>query len=309
MYLRVLGSAAGGGFPQWNCCCYNCSRVRDGSFPGSARSQTQLAISADAAHWFLIQASPDLRDQISACQALHPSSATFRASPIHGVVLTSAELDAALGLLLMRESQPLAVYATASVRMLLVEENLVFGVLRRQSDQIRWQVISPDRSFELRTIQNESTGIRCTPVSTGGGYPGYVPPSRAAGLDTPSAVVGLFVEHDGKQIAFFPGAAAILPEWLDRMAACDVVFFDGTFWSDDELIRIQTGAKTARQMGHLPVADTGGSLDQLASLKGPRKIYIHINNTNPMLDEGSTEFNRIRTAGWELATDGMALTL
>lgn len=307
--MRVLGSAAGGGFPQWNCCCHNCSRVRDGSFPGSARSQTQLAISADAANWFIIQASPDLRDQIGACQALHPSSEIFRASPIQGVILTSAELDAALGLLLLRESQPLAVYATESVQKVLVEDNSVFGVLRRQHDQIRWRPIIPGSSFELRTIQNGSSGIRCTPVSTGGGYPGYVPPKRAAELDAPSAVVGLFIEHGGKQVAFFPGAATILPHWLDRMAACDVIFFDGTFWSDDELVRIQTGAKTARQMGHLPVGDTDGSLDQFSSFRAPRKIFIHINNTNPMLDEASPEYNRIRSVGWELATDGMALTL
>lgn len=309
MYLRVLGSAAGGGFPQWNCCCQNCSRVREGSFPGTARSQTQLAISADAISWFLIQASPDLRDQIGACSPLHPSDASLRASPIHGIVLTSAELDAALGLLLLRESQPMAVYATESVRRLLVEDNSVFGVLRRQPDQIRWRAVTPGSSFVLHTLQNESTEIRCTPVSTGGGFPGYVFPERSAQLDVKSAVVGLFIEHGGKQIAFFPGAATILPEWRKRMAECDVLFFDGTFWSDDELVRIQAGAKTARQMGHLPVGDKNGSLEQFSSLRVQRKVFIHINNTNPMLDEKSPEYGRIRAAGWELATDGMALTL
>lgn len=307
--MRVLGSAAGGGFPQWNCCCQNCRRVREGSFPGSARSQTQLAISADGAIWFLIQASPDLRDQIGACRALHPYGASFRGSPIHGAILTSAELDAALGLLLLRESQPLAIYATHSVRRILIEDNSFFGVLRRQPDQALWRTVSLDTPFELRTLQNESTGIRCTPVTTFGGLPGFVAPERAAMLDATHAVVGLFIEHNGKQVAFFPGAATILPEWLDRMSACDVVFFDGTFWSDDELVRMQPESKTARQMGHLPVEDGNGSLEQFSALSCPRKIFIHINNTNPMLDEDSTEYRRILAAGWELASDGMELTL
>lgn len=309
MYLRVLGSAAGGGFPQWNCCCRNCRRIREGSFPGSARSQTQLAVSADGKVWFLIQASPDLRDQIGACTALHPSDSSLRESPIHGVILTSAELDAALGLLLLRESQPMAVYATESVKKLLIEDNSVFGVLRRQPDQIRWRAVIPGSTFVLHTLQNEPTGIRCTPMTTCGGFPGYVAPKRAAKLDAIEAVVGLFIEHNGKQVAFFPGAATILPEWLERMSACDVIFFDGTFWSDDELVGMQPAGKTARQMGHLPVRDVNGSLEQFSALSGPRKVFIHINNTNPMLDEESTEYRRIRAAGWELATDGMELTL
>ena len=313
MLVRVLGSAAGGGFPQWNCSCQNCSRLRNGSFAGTARSQTQLAISADGSAWFLVNASPDLRYQIEAFPPLHPATSSPRHSPIHGILLTSAELDASLGLLLLRESQPTAVYATSGVKALLTEDNAIFGVLRRQKDQVRWHPVTPGQSFPLNTMQDLTTGISCTPISTGGGFPSYVTAERAAQLDEADGVLGLFLEHGGKQIAFFPGAAHISPEWLTRMEQCDAVFVDGTFWSDDELIRIQdsgqSSSKTARQMGHLHVGGPGGALELFAALKGPRKILIHINNTNPILDETSPEHQEMLAQGWELAFDGMELEI
>jgi len=309
MLVKVLGAAAGGGFPQWNCCCANCRRLRKREFPGKARSQTQLAISADSSEWFLINASPDLRYQIEAFPPLHPDSSCARHTPINGVVLTCAEVDAALGLLLLRESQPLNVYATAGVRKLLMEDNSLFGVLRRQTDQVRWHEAIPGTPFSLDSIQRRPAGISCTPIATHGAFPGHVPADRAKQLNGADAVIGLFIEHKGGQVAFFPGALSILPEWLERMETCDAIFFDGTFWSDDELIRIQGEGKTAREMGHLPVGDTEGSLELLSRLTGPRKIFIHINNTNPMLDESSEEHRRVLEAGWELATDGMEIQL
>jgi pyrroloquinoline quinone biosynthesis protein B len=311
MLVRVLGSAAGGGFPQWNCSCQNCIRVRNKEIPfqGTARSQAQLAISADSSVWFLVNASPDLRYQIEAYPPLIPGSSAARDTPINGVVLTCAEIDAALGLLLLRESQPLNVYATAGVRKLLVEDNSLFGVLRRQPDQVRWHDAIPDRSFSLDSIQGNPSGISCTPFSTDGAFPGHVTQERSRELDGRDSVVGLFIEHGGKRLAFFPGVQSITPELLERFEACDVLLFDGTFWSNDELIRIQGEGKTAREMGHLPVGDADGSLRQLTSLTGPRKIFIHINNTNPMLDEASDEYRRVLDAGWELAVDGMEIEL
>jgi pyrroloquinoline quinone biosynthesis protein B len=309
MLVKVLGAAAGGGFPQWNCCCANCCRIRKSEFPGKARSQTQLAVSADSSEWFLINASPDLRYQIEAFPPLHPNSSNSRHTPINGVVLTSAEVDAALGLLLLRESQPLNVYATAGVRKPLVEDNSLFGVLRRQTDQVRWHDLIPGKPFSLDTIQGRPTGISCTPISTHGAFPGHVPADRAKGLNDADAVIGLFIEHKGRQIAFFPGVLAVAPEWLERMEMCDAIFFDGTFWSNDELIRIQGEGKTAREMGHLPVGDADGTLGLFSLLTGTRKIFIHINNTNPMLDESSEEHRRVLEAGWELATDGMEIQL
>jgi pyrroloquinoline quinone biosynthesis protein B len=309
MLVRVLGAAAGGGFPQWNCSCHNCSRLRNREFPGTARSQTQLAVSADESAWFLVNASPDLRYQIEAFHSLHPGSNRPRDTPIHGVVLTCAELDAALGLLLLRESQPLNVYATAAVRKLLVEDNSVFGVLRRQPDQVRWHDAIPENPFSLDSIGGLPTGISCTPISTHGSFPGHVAPERASVLKDAEAVVGLVIEHRGKRLAFFPGVLSLSGDLLERFEDSDVLFFDGTFWSDDELIRIQGEGKTAREMGHLPVGDAEGTLQLLSSLKRPRKIFIHINNTNPMLDESSVEHRRILDAGWELATDGMEIEL
>jgi pyrroloquinoline quinone biosynthesis protein B len=309
MLVRVLGTAAGGGFPQWNCSCQNCNRLRKREFSGTARSQTQLAVSADGLMWFLVNASPDLRYQIEAFSPLHPGSNSPRDTPIHGVVLTCAELDAALGLLLLRESQPLNVYATAAVRKLLVEDNSVFGVLRRQADQVRWHDTTPEDPFSLDSIAGLPTGIRCTPIATYGSFPGHVASPRASALQSAEAVIGLFIEQNGKRLAFFPGVLSITADLLERFEESDVLFFDGTFWSDDELIRVQGEGKTARDMGHLPVGDAEGTLESLSSLKRPRKIFIHINNTNPMLDESSAEHRRVLDAGWELAADGMEIQL
>jgi pyrroloquinoline quinone biosynthesis protein B len=309
MYVKVLGAAAGGGSPQWNCSCSNCRRLREGTFPGTSRSQVQLAISADSEGWFLVNASPDLRYQIESFPALHPRDSSVRQSPINGVVLTSAELDAALGLLLLRESQPLGVYATSTVRSLLTEDNSLFGVLRREPDQVQWHTITPGQPLELVSINGRHTGIRCTPISTRGAFPAYVAPERQLQLDSAGAVIGLLIEHGSKRLAFFPVASTIRPEWPEQMEGCDAVLFDGTFWSDDELVRVRGKGKSARQMGHLPVGDPDGTLERFSSLTGPRKIFIHINNTNPMLDESSAEFARIRDYGWELASDGMQLCL
>lgn len=309
MYVEVLGAAAGGGFPQWNCSCSNCRRLRQGTFHGSARSQAQLAISADGENWILANASPDLRYQIESYSPLLPRPTSVRQSPISGVALTSAELDAALGLLLLRESQPFAVYATDSVRRILTDDNTIFRVLCRQLDQVQWRTVTLGETFELQTSGGMPTGIQCMAVPAGGAFPGYVPRERASSLTQEDAVIGLFLEHGSKQVAFFPGAASVLPGWLERMAKCDVIFFDGTFWSEDELIHVQGHGKMAREMGHSPVSGPGGTLQQFSSLNGPRKIFIHINNTNPMLDEESPEYEQVCAAGWELAFDGMQFSL
>jgi pyrroloquinoline quinone biosynthesis protein B len=268
-----------------------------------------LAISADAENWFLLNASPDLRYQIESFPSLHPHPISARHSPINGVVVTAAELDAALGLLLLRESQPLAVYTTDAVRQLLMEDNSLFGVLRREPDLVQWRTITPGKPFELKPILGPATGIRCTAVSTGGTFPRHVPLERALGLDHTGAVLGLFLEEGSKRMAFFPGAPRVAPEWLEQMADCDAIFFDGTFWSDDELIRMQGYGRTAREMGHSPVSGSDGTIEKFSILRGPRKIFIHINNTNPMLDEDSPEYQHVSASGWELAFDGMELSL
>lgn len=298
MHVRVLGAAAGGAFPQWNCSCPNCRRLRQGHLFGTARSQNQLATSVDGTSWVLLNASPDLRDQIESFPPLHPHSSSVRHSPIAAIVLLSAEVDAALGLLLLREFQPLHVYATGAVRRILMEDNSMFGVLRRVPNQVTWIDIVPGEAFVIG-----HTGIRCHPVTTENSYPGFVSAERAAQLPPQEAVIGLYLEHDGRRVAYFPGARDVSPEWIEQFHTCDAVLFDGTFWSQDELIRVHGSGKQARDMGHQPVSHTLSAMQSLNT----RKIFIHINNTNPILDEASLEHKAVRDAGWEIAYDGMDL--
>lgn len=265
---------------------------------GSPRSQNQLAISVDGVSWVLLNASPDLRYQIESFPPLHPHSSAVRHSPIAGIVLPSAEVDAALGLLLLREFQALTVYATSAVRRILTEDNSMFGVLRRVPNQVTWIDIVPGEAFVIG-----NTGIRCNPVTTESSYPGFVSAERASQFSPEEAVVGFYLEHGGRRVAFFPGARDILPEWTEQLNTCDAVFFDGTFWSEDELIRVHGSGRQARDMGHQPVSETLRALPGLNA----RKIFIHINNTNPILDEASAEQKAVREAGWDIAYDGMDL--
>ena len=312
MQIRILGSAAGGAFPQWNCACVNCRAVRAGTFKGKPRSQAQLAISVDGTSWFLLGASPDLRTQIEGTPELQPTTG-MRQSPIAGVVLASADLDHVLGLLLLRELQPLKVFATNSVLSVLREDNSFFAMLNRVPGQVAWNAVRPGEAFELSGNAALASGIVCTAISIGTRYPAYVAPARAQELPSEEAVAGLIVEtrgqdgDPGQRLAYLSAVGEIDETLLNTLAEVDILLFDGTFWSDDELIRVDSGAATARQMGHIPVGGPDGSLRQLAGLRKPRKIFIHINNTNPMLNEDGPEYRAVRDAGWEIAEDGAQL--
>jgi pyrroloquinoline quinone biosynthesis protein B len=309
MRVRILGSAAGGAFPQWNCGCSNCAALRAGTFTGKARNQTQVAISGDSTSWFLLGASPDLRSQIEATTELHPREG-LRQSPIRGAVLLNADIDHVLGLLLMRELQPLHVYATESIRRILSEDNSMFGMLRRVPDQVTWRDFTPGKAFELSGGNEKQSGIYCRAVSLASHFPAYVARQRQSGLKADEASLGLIIESpSGKRLAYMPAVPAISDKLLEEFETADVLMFDGTFWSDDELIRIQGSGQTARQMGHVPVSSADGSLAQLAQLKRPRKIYLHINNTNPMLNEAGPEYRQVREKGWEIAEDGCQFVL
>ncbi|HKX00462.1 MAG TPA: pyrroloquinoline quinone biosynthesis protein PqqB [Bryobacteraceae bacterium] len=301
MRVKILGSAAGGGFPQWNCACSNCRRIRNGTLQGFARTQAQIAISSDGQSWYLLNASPDLPKQIEAFAPLQPS-ARSRETPIAAIVLTSADLDQVLGLILLRESQPLRVYATRAIRKILVEHNIVFGMVK---DQVAWDEIAPGGAFELRSVSGENSGIKCLPFSLAGNYPYYVGRDLAATLLPEEALMGLAIsEPAGGSMVYMPAAPRIEESWIGHFERADVLLFDGTFWSDDELVRVRGGGRTARQIGHIPISGTEGSLALLAGLKRPRKIFIHVNNTNPILDEASAEYRQVREAGWEVARDG-----
>lgn len=277
---------------------------------GEARTQTQVAVSRDNQSWYLLNASPDLRAQILATPELRPGKGV-RQTPIAGIVLTSADVDHVLGLLHLREFQPLHVYATSSVRDILNEDNSIFSALQQIPDQIVWTQIRPGERFELKPAAGPGSGICCQSMATSGSYPSYVGIKRAAKCAANEAVLGLIIEdHSGGQrILYLPGLAEIDDSWLPQFDECDLILIDGTFWADDELVKIRGGSRTSRQMGHVPLSGRGGSLERLASLKRPRKIFIHMNNTNPILDEDSPEYREVVAAGWELARDGWKIQL
>ena len=306
MRVKILGSAAGGAFPQWNCACTNCRAVRTGTFRGKPRTQTQVAITQDSTSWFLLGASPDLRAQIEATPELHPGQGT-RHSPIAGIALANADVDHVLGLLLLRELQPLRIHATSSVRRILREDNSMFGMLHRIPDQARWTDFEPGKEFSFSDAQDEDSGLRCRAWSLSTHYPFYVTVKRQSQLSPGEASLGFFIHSkSGSRLAYIPTVPQVDDALLTELNACDVLLFDGTFWTDDELIRLQGSGQTARQMGHVPVQET---LLKLAGVRRPRKIFLHINNTNPMLDEASAEHRQVRDAGWEIAEDGWQFDL
>ena len=309
MRIEILGSAAGGGFPQWNCNCRNCHSLREGTLAAKSRTQTQVAVSNDGRAWFLLNASPDLRLQIERTAALQPRTAV-RDSPISGLLLTSADLDQIAGLLSLRELQPLRVYCTASLRRILQEDNSVFGMLNRVPQQICWMDIKLGERFPLLAMDGNESGICCEVFSLEKKYPVYVLPERAAALNPDEASVGVMLTaSSGGRLAYLPAVSAINKQLLHLLETADLVLFDGTFWSDDELIQVQGSGATAREMGHVPISGAEGSLRALAGLQRPRKVYVHVNNTNPMLDESSPEFCEVGAAGWEVAEDGWQFNL
>jgi pyrroloquinoline quinone biosynthesis protein B len=267
----------------------------------------QVAVSSDHSNWYLLSASPDLPRQIEAFPQLHPSGRS-RETPIAALVLPGGDLDQLLGLILLREAQPLRAYATPAIRKIIMENNIIFAMLRKQ---ISWDDVFPGREFELVSVSSTNSGIQCLPFTLTGNYPHYVSEEQASSLPADQALLGLRLRHSsgGGTMVYMPGVPSIERSWLEHLENCDLLLIDGTFWTDDELIRIQGGGRTARQMGHLPVSGPGGSLEQLSRLKRPRKIYIHVNNTNPMLDEDSAEYQQVRQAGWEIAQDGAEFEL
>jgi pyrroloquinoline quinone biosynthesis protein B len=308
MRIEILGSAAGGGFPQWNCNCGNCRGVRAGTLRAKLRTQTQVAVSDDGRDWFLLNASPDLRLQIERTPRLQPRG--LRNSPISGVLLTGADVDDIAGLLSLRELQPFRIYCTPSLRRILREDNSVFGVLNRVARQVCWTDIKLGEGFSFVTVSDSELSIGCEVFSLGRRYPAYVPVSRAAELNSEEALLGVMLtDSSARRLAYVPAVPSINESLLHFLDSADLILFDGTFWSNDELIRVQGGGATALEMGHVPVGGIQGSLSALAGLRRPRKLFLHMNNTNPMLNESGPEHREVRSLGWELAEDGWQLEL
>jgi pyrroloquinoline quinone biosynthesis protein B len=292
VWIRVLGSAAGGGFPQWNCDCPGCRAVRDGSRPCRPRTQSSVAVSADRHHWFLLNASPDVHAQIESFPALRPRAG--RTTPLQAVLLTDAELDHTLGLLLLREGRGVDVHATEAVRATLADGTSLLRTLEAYCP-VRWHQVVPDADASL---------------GDGLSYRAFdVPTSKRARFGSGAEkgrVVGyrLTDERTGRSAVYLPGVQA-LTAVRDQLDDCSCLLVDGTCWDDDELVQLGLARKTSREMGHLPIDGPGGSLAQLAPLPIARKIYIHINNTNPILLDDSPQRRIVEENGMEVAMDGL----
>ena len=308
MRVVVLGAAAGGGVPQWNCGCEVCRAAR-GEHPELRSTQTSVAISADGEHWFLVNASPDLRQQLIATAQLHPRPGRLRDSPIAGVILTNGEIDAVTGLLSMREGSPFTIYAHAKV-LAILKANSIFDVLNEKN--VRRQVIELDRAFEPALPDGSASGLEILPFGVPGKIAWYLrdktpPGGREGDGDT----IGLCVRDKatGKYFYFIAACGEVTDELKTRIAGAPLVFFDGTVWRDDELIAAGLGTKTGQSMGHVAMSGNKGAIESLAGLDIDSKIFLHINNSNPALLAGSTERTMTERAGWQIAADGMEIVL
>jgi pyrroloquinoline quinone biosynthesis protein B len=293
----VLGAAAGGGYPQWNCRCPVCRLAWARDSRVKPRTQASLAVSADGEQWILLNASPDLRAQLLATPALQPRG-TPRSSPVAAVILTGAEVDEIAGLLALRELHSFAVFATAETLAALAASR-IFGVL---GDAVTRKAVAPEEPFSL------PGGIAAKLFAVPGKVALYLEGDEPALTAETGANAGVEIVCGSRRLAYVPGAAAMTPALHARLARADVVLFDGTLFRDDEMIATGTGSKTGRRMGHMPVDGEDGTLAALAGLGG-RRILTHINNTNPILIEGSAERRKVEAAGFEIAEDGMEIEL
>lgn len=311
MLIKILGSAAGGGFPQWNCACRNCAGLRDGTLRAKPRTQTQIAFTPDNRVWFLVGASPDLRAQILSATELSPDPAAPNHSPIGGVFLPSADVDSAMGLLHLREFQNFFVFSSAGVQRALKTENRIFKVLERADPPVQWQTLSSKGRLGIHLSENpgEAPTFVCNTIPLGGAYPDFVSDETRRAVSPDDASLGFLFEQDGKKLFVAPSLSGRNPEWAKVAASADVVLIDGTFWSSDELSATGRTNKSAREIGHLPLSGHDGLLAQFPAEARGRKILIHINNTNPILDEQSAEHRAVLDAGFEIAYDGMSIEL
>ncbi|MCD7097420.1 pyrroloquinoline quinone biosynthesis protein PqqB [Stenotrophomonas sp. MMGLT7] len=299
MRIIVLGAAAGGGHPQWNCHTPASQRAWQ-QLPGAARrTQASIAVSGDDRHWLLVNASPDFRQQVLATPALWPGEG-LRHSPIGAVLLTSGEIDHIAGLLSMRERQRFDLYASARVLDVLAQ-NPVFDALDPAFVQRR--AIGLEQPLEL-------FGLRVTPYSVPGKVPLFME-GRSGGDLAGSAeeTLGLCIDDGRHRFHYLPGCAAMTDALRARLRGAGLVFFDGTLWRDDEMLAAGVGSKTGKRMGHMSIADPDGTLAAFAGLDVARKVFIHINTTNPILDASSPECAQVRGHGWEVAYDGMEIQL
>jgi pyrroloquinoline quinone biosynthesis protein B len=307
LHAVVLGAAAGGGFPQWNSNAPACRRARRGDIEAVARTQASVAVSANGRDWFVLNASPDLRLQIEACPVLHPREG-LRSSPISGVVVTGGDVDALTGLLHLRERHKFNVYAPARVLAVLAA-NPIFGVLA--PDCVERLRLPLEQRVELATSTG-SSALAVIAFAVPGKVPLYLETSGEDPVVSEDGdTIGLEIidAETGKSFFFIPGCAAMTNGLRQRLAGSALVFFDGTLWRDDEMIRLGVGTKTGRRMGHMSMSGDDGAIAAFRELGVQRRIFIHINNSNPVLLDDSPERRLAEAAGWEIAYDGLEVRL
>ena len=305
--ILVLGAAAGGGVPQWNCGCPVCRASR--SEPGLQRTQASIAISADTEHWFLINASPDLRQQLGATPQLHPKTGSLRHSPVAGVILTNGEVDAVAGLLSMREGSPFTIYAHPRV-LAILKANSIFNVLSETN--VRRLPIAMDETFEPTLPDGSPSGLEVLPFAVAGKGAWYLEgKSHPAGGDGAGDTLGLRIadKATGNHFYFLAACAEVTDDLKRRISGAPLVFFDGTVWRDDELIDAGLGNKTGQAMGHISMSGDNGAIAALSGLGIERKMFLHINNSNPALLRDTAERKAVERAGWQIAADGMEIVL
>jgi pyrroloquinoline quinone biosynthesis protein B len=273
-----------------------------------ARSQAQVVVSSFEGRCFLLNASPDLRTQILTTPLLNPAHPP-RHTPIAGIVLTSADVDSVVGLLHLREFQPLQIYAAPAIRRILLGDNHMFRVLDRANPPAVWRDVPANTWFSLGAADSSGgdSTLRCLMAPLGGAYPDYVSDDLRSTLPPGEAVTGLVLAQGSKQVFYAPTLPGRSEGWKDWARSSDLCLLDGTFWNENELISAGVGSKTASEIGHVPLTAANGLLAQHDFAKRGRRVLIHINNTNPILDEESPEWREVRDAGWEIAYDGMSI--
>ena len=306
MKAVVLGAAAGGGFPQWNSNAEACRRARAGDRKVVPRTQASLAVSGDGERWFLINASPDLRQQIQDRAILHPRHG-LRSSPIEGIILTGADVDAIAGLLHLRERQAFTLHATARVLGVL-DANPIFGVLAPEC--VRRQEVPLGHRFPLRHLDGSASGLDVELFDVPGKVALYLEDGRAPAdlAGQPGDTVGVEVRSGARRLLYIPGCARMTDGLRQRLAGASVVLFDGTLWRDDEMVARGLGPKTGQRMGHMSVSGADGTVAAFRDIPVKRRILIHINNSNPILLDDSPERAGVEKEGWEVAYDGMEVS-
>ena len=308
MYIKVLGSAAGGGFPQWNCNYYLSRNARNHQSGFLARTQSSIIASTDKKQWVLFNASPDLRQQINSTPELFPDpNGLLRSTPISAVVLTNADIDHIAGLLTMRERQPFVIYATERVIHVL-ENNPVFNIL--DPAIVKKIPLSVNKLTKICNVENEPIGIQIKAFPVPGKIALFLEDKKKKNFgseDEDTIGIRIFDKKNNRSVSYIPGCAKVTAFVKSQVENSDCLFFDGTLFCDDEMIKAGLGPKTGQRMGHMSISGEDGAIEAWRNTAIPEKIFIHINNSNPVLDDHSAERQKVEQSGWKVAFDGMEL--